>query len=632
MRIIGTLFGVIFGMIFVAAGIQIALETAIPTYQSWQEMKSWQPVSAQLLSVKESANNVAANYGFSISSNEYSSDRVYVAPFNDNIGSYHHDMYLRLQGLKDKNLPVSIWYDPLNPNLSVIDRDMRWGLFTIVSVFCSLFILIGFAVIYFVIGAAKSKHNSSTKPSLSELRKQWKQLRAESNYQGSFTDYCEQQTRGYYKPRVNRLKKFNSLETQPWLSRTEWRSYRITSGSKKKMFISWIFAIIWIGVSTPILFVVKDETNKGHYLALFALIFPLIGLFLIKTAWRITRQWQRQGEIEIELDPYPGSIGGHVGGSLLVKNVHDFNIKYKIELQCVYNYYSGNGKQRSRRESIKWEESGFAKNEVSREGIRIKFRFDVPEGLPESDINHKGNYYVWRINVSSDSPGNALKSEYIIPVFNTQTQSTKIRHDISSQAEEIRENKALEVQAAMSRGDFSSTALNRSLVYKNKGNEQVFYYPMFRNKFLTLFALIFAGAFSFAAYSIYTDMGDGGIVEIGMFIFSLPFALVGLMASIAAIYLLFNNLTVTLSGRQLRVIRRLFIFPIKKSLIQGAEIKKMEVKSTGSTGEGARQIKHYKLIAHTADFKKVTLAEDIDGEDLANQLKEFICKRLFISC
>jgi hypothetical protein len=155
---------------------------------------------------------------------------------------------------------------------------------------------------------------------------------------------------------------------------------------------------------------------------------------------------------------------------------------------------------------------------------------------------------------------------------------------------------------------------------------------MFRNKFLTLFALIFAGAFSFAAYSIYTDMGDGGIVEIGMFIFSLPFALVGLMASIAAIYLLFNNLTVTLSGRQLRVIRRLFIFPIKKSLIQGAEIKKMEVKSTGSTGEGARQIKHYKLIAHTADFKKVTLAEDIDGEDLANQLKEFICKRLFISC
>lgn len=43
-------------------------------------------------------------------------------------------------------------------------------------------------------------------------------------------------------------------------------------------------------------------------------------------------------------------------------------------------------------------------------------------------------------------------------------------------------------------------------------------------------------------------------------------------------------------------------------------------------------IKHYKIIVHTHKHKKITIAEDIDGEDLANQLKGFVCKRLLISC
>lgn len=147
---------------------------------------------------------------------------------------------------------------------------------------------------------------------------------------------------------------------------------------------------------------------------------------------------------------------------------------------------------------------------------------------------------------------------------------------------------------------------------------------------LTLFALFFAAGFDFAAYSINEELGDGGIMGIGMFIFSLPFALVGLFSSIAAIYLPFNNLTTTLAERKIKTLRCLFVFPIKYNVIQASEIKKIELKSPGSTGQGVKQIKHYKLIAHTKTFKQVTIAEDLDGEDLAHQLKEFICERLYI--
>ncbi len=41
-------------------------------------------------------------------------------------------------------------------------------------------------------------------------------------------------------------------------------------------------------------------------------------------------------------------------------------------------------------------------------------------------------------------------------------------------------------------------------------------------------------------------------------------------------------------------------------------------------------IKHFKLIVHSKNHKKVTIAEDIDGEQIAEQLKEFISKRLLI--
>jgi hypothetical protein len=54
----------------------------------------------------------------------------------------------------------------------------------------------------------------------------------------------------------------------------------------------------------------------------------------------------------------------------------------------------------------------------------------------------------------------------------------------------------------------------------------------------------------------------------------------------------------------------------------------MEIKSSGSTGQAAKQLKHYKIIVHTTDHHNFTIAEDIDGMDLVNQFKDFIFERL----
>jgi len=632
MRVLNAIFGLLIGGALAFGGVQIALETVVPTYQSWEIMQSWQASTATLLTVSGSSNNSEASYQYIVSGVDYKNDRVYVSAVKDNIGSYHQDMVKQLNWLKDNHQTVDIWYDPYNPRDSVIDRNMRWGFFAFNVGFCSIFIIIGLGIFYASMRMSTLKRRGE-KPSLLQIRKQWKQQQVKENSNISFMDYSQQ----LFQQQKRQQSEINDnppvhLGSQPWLETKQWRSRRIRSGAKKGMLFLWGFAIVWNAISSPILFVLEDEINKGNYAALIGLLFPLVGLFLIRKAWQSTQEWQRFGIIELEMDPFPGSIGGHVGGSLIIKNLNVRNAKVKVVLESVYSYMSGSGDNRSRRENIKWAEGGFAKVVAAINGVEVRFRFDVPDNLPESDIKQSGDYHFWRVKISSEMEGADLNREYNIPVFRTQHESRHIRHDISAQVEETRESEAIKSQAAVSMGDFSSTALAGSVVYKNKRGKEILYFPMFRNKMLTIFSLIFAGGFDFAAYSINDSFFDGGALGIGMLIFSIPFALVGLLATIACIYLPLNNLTTTLENRNVKVLRRLFIFPIKYNNIKVSDIKNIELKSTGSTGQGVNQVKHFKLFITTKTFSTFTIAESIDGEDLANQLKDFICKRLLISC
>ena len=629
MRVLSAVFGLVFGGAFAFGGLQIALETAVPTYQTWESMQSWQPTTATLMTVSGSSNNSEATYQYSISGVDYNNDRVYVSTVKDNIGSYHQDMVKQLNWLKDNLQPVEIWFDPNNPRNSVIDRDMRWGFFAFNVGFCAIFIFIGLAVCYASMKPSKATSRAK-KPSLLQVRRQWKQHQAEEDSEISFFNYSQQLFQQQLQQREIKGSPPVHSSSHPWLEKKEWRSHRIRSGAKKGMFIMWGFAIVWNAISSPILFVLEDELKKDNYAALIALLFPLIGVFLIRKAWQSTQEWQRFGIIELEMDPFPGSIGGHVGGSLKIKNFRNSNAQVKVELESVYSYMSGSGDNRSRRESIKWAEGGFAKVVAAINGVEVRFRFDVPDNLPESDIKQSGDYNFWRVKVSSEIEGADLNREYNIPVFRTQHESKHIRHDISAQVEEVREQQAVQSQASVNMGDFSNTALARSVIYKTKGGKEVFYFPMFRNKMLTIFALIFAGGFDFAAFSINGGFSDGGVMGIGLLVFSIPFAIVGLLATIACIYLPLNNLTTTLQNRNITVLRRLFIFPIFYKKIKASDIKIIEVKSTGSTGQGVKQIKHFKLSLKTKTFNTITIAEGIDGEDLANQLKDFIGKRLLI--
>jgi hypothetical protein len=619
--------GLIFGLVFAGGGLFVFSETALPTWQNWSEMQNWQPAHAKLLSVSGSKNQTRARYRYEIGGVNYQSDRVYVAQFNDNIGSYHSNLLNRLQDQYRSGQPIPIWVNPFNPQQAVIDRNMRWGLFALMSGFCSIFILIGILAAYAIIRGGK-REAGFRRPSLLALRKEWNQKNKDPSFNSSFIEFARQRFEELGQQSKDQTEKID------WQTRKGWESAKIRSQGRTGVLVIWGFAIGWNAISTPILFVLPKELDNDNYAALLALLFPLVGVFLIIKALLATLEYRRFGRVLFEMDPFPGAIGGHVGGriqvsSLTYKSATSASSKITVRLECVYSYVSGTGKNRSRKEDIKWAEEGEAKIEQSAQGVNLSFRFNIPDHFPEADAEQTGAYYFWRLSVKADIAGVDLNRNYNIPVFKTGESSRFVRHDVSAQVAAQKDQASQAAKISIASGNFDLPGLSRAMRFKQQGDEITLAFPMFRNKMLTAFAAIFAGGFGFACYSM-IDFGSDGGVGILIGLFSIPFIVVALVASIATIYLPFNNLRVTIRSGQITILRRLLFIPIFYRQLNANTISHLSIKRSGSTGQGVNKIEHFKLRAHDQKGKTVTLAEDLDGEDVAGHFRDYIAQRLIV--
>lgn len=620
--------GILFGLFFAGGGFFIASESVWPMWQNWQRMQHWQPARARLLSISGSDSETLASYRYEYGGRTHTGFRVGVSEVNDNIGSWHRDMQAYLARIRDRGGELPIWVDPENPARAVIDREMRWGLFALSSGFCSIFVLIGLGAVYASIRGSE-RLAARRRPSLWDMRKRWQQAKDSGETSLDFIEFAQQ----HYAEADS-----SAADQKPvvdWQSRSGWEDERIASDAGKGTLIFWGFAIFWNAVSTPVVFVVPDELARGEYAVLLVLLFPLVGLFLVYKALQRTLEYRRFGKVPLHLDPYPGAIGGHVGGSIQVRNL-DYRRAIAAEsltvtLECVYSYVSGSGKNRSRRESIKWAERGRPRIDNAIEGVTLSFRFDVPENLPEADVEQSGAYHFWRLGVNAEIPGVDLDRQYNIPVFATGARSRGVGHDISAQFDAERKKQAEAAGLAIARGQFDIDGLSRALRFEQQGNEIRLRFPMFRNRLLTLFAAVFAGGFGFASFHIAGMIADGGLFGILMVVFGIPFFLVALLAAVATVYLPLNNLSVSIRPGEISVLRRLLILPVYRRRLQRGEISRLGTRRSGSTGQGIDKIEHYKIFAELRQGGKVTLAEDIDGEDVAGHLRDYLAQRIGVA-
>lgn len=623
--------GLLFGLLFGAGGYFIFAETALPMWQNWQHMQDWRPANARLLSISAADTETRASYSYDFAGGSYQGNRVGVSAFKDNIGSYHQDIQAYLQRIQASDAFLPIWVNPADPSQAVIDRNMRWGLFALTGAFCSVFMLIGLGVIYASLRSS-SKSAARRGPSLWEMRGTWQQAKKDSTTDLEFLEFCRQH---YADPRVPGASVEDKVSAAEWQSRKGWESPRIKSDAGKGVWVIWLFALVWNAISTPLVFILPAELQRENYAALFGLLFPLVGLFLLYRAIKVTLEFRRFGRVVYSMDPFPGGIGGHVGGHIQVNNLEYRRARearvLSVKLECIYSYVSGSGKNRSRRESIKWAQQGQPKIENAIEGVNLSFRFDVPESLPQADIEQSGAYHFWRLGINADIPGIDLDRNYNIPVFATGETALNVSHDISAQAAALRKKNSDAVGLAIASGKFDIEDLSRAMRFRNEGNRIQLRFPMFRNRFLTLLAAIFAGGFGFASYSISTMATGGGLFGILITVFGIPFYLVALVAAIATIYLPLNNLKIEIESGEVSVLRRLLFIPVYWRRLRRDEISHLSIRRSGSTGQGVDKIEHFKIRAEDKQGKKLTLAEDIDGEDVAMHLRDYLAQRIGVA-
>lgn len=108
------------------------------------------------------------------------------------------------------------------------------------------------------------------------------------------------------------------------------------------------------------------------YLQVVLPAFTLLGLHILFVAVRDSFRWRRFGRLEMTLDPLPGSIGGHVGGSLEIPLRQAPAAESRVLLMCIRDRLVKTKDGSSRSESVEWGKETLPKIERSGRDLRLR--------------------------------------------------------------------------------------------------------------------------------------------------------------------------------------------------------------------------------------------------------------------
>jgi hypothetical protein len=378
------------------------------------------------------------------------------------------------------------------------------------------------------------------------------------------------------------------------------------------MYFTWGFAVFWNLVSAPLPWLIYSEiVEKENYKALAGLLFPLIGAGLIVWAVRRTLEWRRFGPAPLTLDPFPGSIGGHVGGTIDVKLPYDANAHFSLTLTSLYSYISGSGKNRSRTSRAEWQDTQAAHATVGAQGTRLSFRFDVPDKLQESDAEKKeDDYYLWNLNLTAELQGVDIDRDYEIPVYATHQQSQQLSGVSIAQARA--DQKQIDVAAVKEIVRLENSVSGRSMRF-----------PAGRNLWGGFVGTLGGAIFSGAGWLIVTEAGQA--------IMGAVFGGVGLLVFFSALYMVLNSLEVVASGPDIRSVRRVLGVPLRQTRMRRSELLRLDKKKSSNSQSGTRHVVRYALYAVDRRGRKMVVGEGFEGISQADAAADFIAREFGLS-
>ncbi len=553
------------GFLFLPIGLLFIFIAAIPTTYSSLDVYRWTAVPAEVISVElneswdsESSTtkqSVAAQIQYQWNGINFTSKKLHILGVGNLSSDWSRHTFNKLKAAMDKGSPVTTWVNPSEPHRAVIDRTFVWGQILLVWFVPLIFCLLGYLGLRHVFQSRSAPNGD-----------------------------------------------------EPWLASPKWRDNLIHSGARSGVTFWWIAALV-LGVIGILPFTATSTTGSGVTAREVQLItvFPLNLLVLAAfgAAFKSTWQWWRYGASPLILDPFPGAIGGDVGGEILLRVPYQPNIKAEVQLTAV--------RKEERSEDfetiVEWQEDGYASVTEKNGGVALQFRFAVPEGLPESDISYERRrfdkrHYEWTLSVTITTPGEVIKRSYEIPVYPTGERAAAVATD------SLQEN------------PFASShhAIHQILpVVRHQGAETILKFPMRGITTVTLL-MLWLGLGLTLAGGVIVFMGSG----INMTRLSSVICLaMGLMLIGRTLYRQFNALRVQFTGNIVASERLLLGIPLRSRFVSYYDIKEVAFKLAPRTKRTESSPAEHIVYAVT-DKGEITLAERIEGRRKA----ELVCEHL----
>jgi len=551
----GRIFLVLFALPFVCVGAFAGYSVLGTLADGWRA-RNWQTVDATVVdggtrshSGDDSTTYEAfARYRYRVAGRDYVGNRVGLDSGTDNIGGWQTRTGERLARSKATGRPIVVWYDPASPADAVVDRRVRWGMVGFKSLFFLVFGGVGAGLLFAAIRRPSRAAGEAAAGGVS-----------------------------------------------PWLTNPDWQKAGIASSSRKTMIGTWLIAAFWNLVSAPLPFLLVDEVlGKQNYLALVGLVFPLAGMGLLLWAVRRTREWLRFGAAPVVLDPFPGAIGGHVGGHIDLALPFEASRRFEVTLTSLGSRVSGSGKSRSRRETAEWQTDQVAHAEPGPRGTRLLFRFDVPGGLTASDASKQGDsWQSWRLNVRAELPGADFNRDYELPVYPTAARSARLCER--------------DLEAASVRQDaFDDADVRRIVDLDYAAGTPRLHYPAGRYLGSGLAGVAIGGVFAAAGVFLVTSAGE--------WLFGLVFGGVGLLIAVSMLFLVLNSLTVSREGANLVAVRRVLGLPVWRRQLVADRIRRLSRDSKMQMQSGGRHVLYYSVYAHDDVGDRITVGGGFRGE------------------
>jgi hypothetical protein len=300
------------------------------------------------------------------------------------------------------------------------------------------------------------------------------------------------------------------------------------------------------------------------------------------------------------MDPFPGSIGGHVGAAIDLPAVaYRADLRFDVTLRCAYHDQTRSAGDNSTesREQMVWQTEGVAQVHPQGLGSRVSFRLNVPEGLPQSEDPVGDSEHHWTVLLTSTDPALKFSRRFEVPVYATRTESTWLAQDAAHHPQALAQRQA---------------DLNAVSDLERVAGGVRLYQPYGRLWRHNLLWLVMGGVFF-----------GFGMAAKGMqapVVFLVLFGGVGGAMLLWGFFALCNSLRVQLDGQGLRTERRLLGLMFAWHHVPRSDLRGLQLVQSYSSQSGAEHTVWYRIRVVLKSGKTITVADSLGGKAVADQM------------